>query len=316
MIKSEFKLIESIKERIDLTQKFSGKIYGIGDDCAVYKISDDRYGLFSTDISIENIHYDLSYTPLFNAGYRSMAANISDIYAMCGNPVLALVSIGIPDYINPQMINELYDGLLACAVKHGTFIAGGDTSKSSELIINISIYGEASAPVYRKGAKPGDRIYLTGDTGLSKLGLEVLGSRSESVNFHHSILKHLQPEPRGDLTGIILKNYSPASMIDISDGLLIDLGHICEMNSCGFKLFEDKIPAHDELKTYCNDKKIRVTDYSLYSGEEYELLFTSEKDITDDKGITCIGEITPGGYTLVMDNRETEIKINGFDHFK
>jgi thiamine monophosphate kinase len=88
------------------------------------------------------------------------------------------------------------------------------------------------------------------------------------------------------------------------------------MNSCGFKLFEDKIPAHDELKTYCNDKKIRVTDYSLYSGEEYELLFTSEKDITDDKGITCIGEITPGGYTLVMDNRETEIKINGFDHFK
>jgi thiamine-monophosphate kinase len=316
MIKSEFKLIESIKERIDLTQKFSEKIYGIGDDCAVYKISDDRYGLFSTDISIENVHFDLSYTPLFNAGYRSMAANISDIYAMGGNPVLALISIGIPQNITPPMIDELYDGLLACAVKHGAFIAGGDTSKSSELVINISIYGETSSPVYRKGAKPGDYIYLTGNTGLSKLGLEVLGSRSESGNFHHSILKHLQPEPRGDLTGIILKDYSPASMIDISDGLLIDLGHICEMNSCGFKLFEDKIPAHDELKKFCFDKKIRLTDYSLYSGEEYELLFTSEKDITDDKQITCIGEITHRGYILVTDNSATERNINGYDHFK
>jgi thiamine-monophosphate kinase len=105
-------------------------------------------------------------------------------------------------------------------------------------------------------------------------------------------------------------------MIDISDGLLIDLGHICEMSRCGFKLFEDKIPVNDELKSFCTDKKIRFTDYSLYSGEEYELLFTSEKDITDDKQITCIGEITSRGYTLVMDNRETEIKIKGYDHFK
>jgi len=316
MIKSEFKLIESIKERIDRAQKFSGKIYGIGDDCAVYKISDDRYGLFSTDISIENVHFDLSYTSHFNTGYRSMAANISDIYAMGGTPVLALVSIGIPQNTTPQMIDELYDGLLACAVKHGAFIAGGDTSKSSELIINISIYGETSAPVYRKGAKPGDRIYLTGNTGLSKLGLEILSSRTVSGSFHNSTMKHLQPEPRGDLTGMILKNYTPTSMIDISDGLLIDLGHICEMNSCGFKLYEDKIPAHDELKTYCNDKKIRVTDYSLYSGEEYELLFTSEKALDADRNITYIGDITPGDYRLVLNNIETIVKINGFDHFK
>ncbi len=316
MIKGEFKLIESIKERIDRAQKFSEKIYGIGDDCAVYKISDNRFGLFSTDISIENVHFDLSYTSLFNAGYRSMAANISDIYAMGGKPVLALVSIGIPQNITPQMIDELYDGLLACAVKHGTFIAGGDTSKSSELIINISIYGETSAPVYRKGAKPGDRIYLTGNTGLSKLGLEILNSKSASGSFRNSTLKHLQPEPRGDLTEIILKNYIPTSMIDISDGLLIDLGHICEMNSCGFKLYEEKIPVHDELKKFCSDKKISLTDYSLYSGEEYELLFTSEKYITDDERITYIGGITPRGYTLVIDNAETEIKINGYDHFK
>ncbi len=316
MIKSEFKLIESIKDRIDRTQKLSEKIYGIGDDCAVYKISDNRYGLFSTDISIEKVHFDLSYTSLFNAGYRSMSANISDIYAMGGNPVLALVSIGIPDYITPQMIDELYDGLLESAVKHGTFIAGGDTSKSTELIINISIYGETSAPLYRKGAKPGDRIYITGNTGLSKLGLEVLSRKLNSDNFRESSLKHLKPEPRGDLLGIILNDFKPTSMIDISDGLLIDLGHICEMSGCGFKLYEEKIPVHEEIKKHCADKKISSSDYSLYSGEEYELLFTSEKDITDNSQITYIGDITTDGYTLVSDNIQKEIKINGYDHFK
>jgi len=316
MIKSEFKLIESIKDRIDRTQKFSEKIYGIGDDCAVYKISYNRYGLFSTDISIENVHFDLTYTSLFNAGYRSMAANISDIYAMGGNPVLALVSIGIPEYITPQKIDELYDGLLASAVKHGTFIAGGDTSKSTELIINISIYGETSSPVYRTGAKPGDRIYITGNTGLSKLGLEVLSRKLDSDNFRESTLKHLKPEPRGDLLQIILKEFDPTSMIDISDGLLIDLGHICEMSSCGFNLFEEQIPVHEELKTFCADKKIRSADYSLYSGEEYELLFTSEKEITDNRQITHIGDITSDGYTLVSDNIQTAVKINGYDHFK
>lgn len=316
MIKSEFKLIESIKEQIDRTQNLSEKIYGIGDDCAVYKISDERFGLFSTDISVENVHFDLSYTSLFNAGYRSMAANISDIYAMAGKPVLALVSVGIPDTITPEMINELYDGILACAVKHETFIAGGDTSKSSELIINISIYGESSLPVYRRGAKPGDLIYLTGNTGLSKLGLEVLGSRSASGDYHHAELKHLKPEPRGDMIEIIRKDYNPTSMIDISDGLLIDLGHICETNSCGFKLFEEKIPAHDELKKFCNAKNLKLTDYSLYSGEEYELLFTSEKNLRNDDRITCIGEITRGGYTLVTGKIETEIQIKGYDHFK
>jgi len=316
MINSEFKLIESIKEMVNRTQQIPDRIFGIGDDCAVYKISDNRYGLFSTDISIENIHFDLSYTSLYNTGYRSMTANISDITAMGGKPVLALISIGIPAQFTTDMINELYEGILACAVKYGTFIAGGDTSKSSELIVNISIYGETFLPIYRKGAEPGDRIYLTGNTGLSKLGLEILQTKTELNELSDYIDKHLKPEPRIDLIDLILNEYHPTSMIDISDGLIIDLGHICRVSNCGFELHEKKIPVDNKLKNFCADKKNKTSDYSLYSGEEYELLFTTKKEISDNKNITHIGNITTNAYTLISDGLRFPVELNGFDHFK
>lgn len=316
MINGEFKLIDSIREKVNRTQKASDDIIGIGDDCAVYRISQNRYGLFSTDISIENVHFDLSYTSLFNAGYRSMTANISDIYAMGGKPVLSLVSIGIPGHFTGMMVDELYDGMLTCAERYGTLISGGDTSKSDKLIVNISIYGETALPVYRKGAKPGDRIYITGSTGLSKLGLEILGNKRDHRGFERAIEKHLRPDPRGDLVDVIVNSYEPRSMIDISDGLVSDLGHICTANSCGFELFPEKIPADIVISDYCNENNISISDYTLYSGEEYELLFTSKKEINDNRMITCIGNITSKGYTVISKDKKTSIDLNGYDHFK
>jgi thiamine-monophosphate kinase len=316
MIKSEFKLIESIKEKLDKTQGLSENITGIGDDCAVYKITQDRYGIFSTDISIENRHFNLKYTSLFNVGYRSMTANISDIYAMGGKPILALVAIGVPKKFTQEMISELYDGIATCAVKYKTYIAGGDTSKSESLIVNISIYGEASKPIYRSGAKCGDKIYLTGSTGLSKLGLKALEKGYNTINFRKSISKHLKPEPRGDIINYILEKYNPTSMIDISDGLLSDLGHICKMNNCGFQLHLDKIPVDNEVKNFCGSKRINILDYILYSGEEFELIFTSSKDIIGDNNITCIGDIIPYGYEAISGGEKTLIAIDGYDHFK
>jgi len=316
MISSEFNLIESIKNRVNRAQKPSGKIYGIGDDCAVYRISEKGFGLFSTDISIEHVHFDLGYTSLFDAGYRSMSANISDIYAMGGKPVLALVSIGLPTFFNTEMVDELYDGILACAIKHETFIAGGDTSKSGELILNISIYGEAASPVFRKGAVPGEWVYITGNTGLSKLGLDYLKNNSDRSLFPKSIEKHLRPEPRGDLIEMILNEYKPSAMIDVSDGLIQDLGHICEMSGCGFELDERKIPADHELVRFCDQNKVKISDYTFYSGEEYELVFTAKNQIADNNLITCIGNVTRSGYSLNSDGILTSIGLKGFDHFK
>ncbi|MCL1832946.1 MAG: thiamine-phosphate kinase, partial [Leptospirales bacterium] len=293
MIKSEFKLIESIKEKLDKTQGLSNTITGIGDDCAVYKISNERYGIFSTDISIEHRHFNLKYTSLFNAGYRSMTANISDIYAMGGRPILALTTIGVPKKFTQEMISELYDGIATCAVKYKTYIAGGDTSISDSLIINISIYGEAANPIYRSGAKGEDKIYITGNTGLSMLGLKALQKNYNIKRFKKSIAKHLKPEPRGDIVNYILQKYEPTAMIDVSDGLLSDLGHICKMSKCGFELHLNKIPVDNEIQNFCDYKKINTLDYTLYSGEEFELVFTSPKEIIGDSNITYIGDIIP-----------------------
>jgi thiamine-monophosphate kinase len=316
MIKSEFKLIDSIKEKLDKTQGLSDTITGIGDDCAVYRISQGRYGLFSTDVSIENQHFNLKYTSLFNVGYRAMTANISDIYAMGGKPTLALITIGVPKKITHEMISELYDGIATCAVRYKTYIAGGDTSKSETLIVNISIYGETANPIYRTGAKGGDRIYMTGNTGLSKLGLLALQKKYNVVNFKKSIAKHLKPEPRGDIISKILEEYEPTSMIDISDGLLSDLGHICKMSHCGFELHLNKIPVESEIKKFCDDKKVNTLDYTLYSGEEFELIFTSSKEIIGDANIAYIGDIIPYGYEAVSGDEKTLITTDGFDHFK
>lgn len=315
MIKSELNLIQSIREKVSGIQNYPENLSGIGDDCAVYRISDNRFGLFSTDISIENVHFDLGYTSLFNAGYRSMTANISDIYAMGGKPVLALVSIGIPDKLDENSIAELYDGILSCSQKYGVFLSGGDTSRSGELIINIAIYGETASPVYRNGAKPGDRIYLTGSTGLSKLGLEILQNKQEQDRYPDSVKKHLRPEPYGEIIKIVIELYHPSSMIDISDGLINDLGHICRESGTGFKLYTDNLPVHEEIKRYCSASNISTTGYSLYSGEEYELLFTSKKNVSGIPGITYIGNITPDGYFLISGDQKENIIIEGYDHF-
>ena len=316
MINSEFKLIESIKEKLDKTQGLSENITGIGDDCAVYKISEGRYGIFSTDVSIENQHFNFKYTSLFNVGYRSMAANISDIYAMGGKPILALTTIGVPKKFTQEMISELYDGIATCAVKYKAYIAGGDTSMSESLIVNISIYGESSSPIYRSGAKGGDKIYMTGSTGLSLLGLRALQKKYDIINFKKAIAKHLKPEPRGDLINYILEKYEPTAMIDISDGLLSDLGHICKMSNCGFELHLNKIPVESEIKKFCDTKKINTLDYTLYSGEEFELIFTSPKDIIGDNNITYIGDIIPYGYEAISGGEKTLITTEGYDHFK
>jgi len=315
-MQSEWDIIKNIKERVGVRPSPDSPIFGIGDDCAVYRISEGRYGLFSTDISIENVHFDLRYTLFHDAGYRSMSANISDIYAMAGKPILALVALGLPSSMTQQNVDEIYKGILASSSRHNTFIAGGDISSSDKLVISISIYGETSRPVYRSGAKPGDYIYLTGKPGLSKLGLELLQSGKDTGRYPLSIKKHLTPDPRGDIMEDITKEFKPSAMIDISDGLISDLGHICKESDTGFVIYSDSLPIPAELLNFCAGKNNKVLDYSLYSGEEYELLFTSSKPESGHDEITLIGRISESGYFLKTGDSSEEVVIAGYDHFQ
>lgn len=315
MITGEFDLIRSIRKLVKSRQDTPEGITGIGDDCAVYFITEGRYGLFSTDMSIENAHFDLSYCTRHDAGYRSMAANISDIYAMGGKPLMAFVSLGIPSAALEQDVMDIYNGMIDCAAEHGVFIAGGDTVSSGSLILSISVYGEAVNPVMRSGAAPGDYIYVTGSTGGSLLGLELLKSGTGAGEYPESVARHLRPEPCG-MSGQVVSVYSPSAMIDISDGLIADLEHICEESRCGYELYAGRIPLPREVAGYCKARSLDPLNYALRSGEEYELIFTSKLKIEDNSTATLIGKIIPEGKFITMNNSRRPVNEPGFDHFK
>lgn len=313
MITGEFDLIRSIRELLATRQRVPSALSGIGDDCAIYRISEGRYGLFSADMSIEGVHFSFSWCRYYDAGYRSMAANISDIHSTGGKPVHALVSLGIPIYTNADQVLEAYNGMIDCANKHGIVISGGDTVSSEKMIIGISIYGETAAPVTRSGARPGDYIYLTGSTGMSLLGYEILSTGNRVTAYPESAAKHLRPEPF-DAIDELRSLYSPTAMIDISDGLLADLNHICEESGCGFELYPENIPVPQEVASYCGRTSTDPLKYLLHSGEEYQMIFTSHQKI-DGQSASYIGKVIPDGKYIIINDVRTEAGIKGYDHF-
>ncbi len=327
-IKSEWELLKSINGFIKKKgiPSPSGLIESIGDDCAVFQLDKNKVGLITTDISIESIHFRQDLTSLKDIGFKAMMGNISDITAMGGKPKLAFISIGIPERFSEKDVLFIYDGLIEAANMAGLNIAGGDTSKSEQLIINIALYGETTIKnlTRRKGAKDGDTIFVTGNIGDSMAGLEILvsGKKDKVKPFHGLIKKHKRPIARFAIVSEILKKFNPTSMIDISDGLLSDLRHICENSNAGFQLIEEKLPVSDELRHYSTKQKKSYFEYALNSGEEYELLFTSKKipDHSIKIGeenifVTPIGKIIDKGFYLSRDNKQIKIPITGFNHF-
>ena len=315
MIPGEFDIIKKIKAEVSKTSAPSHLIKGIGDDCAVYKIHEKRYGLFSTDVSVENVHFNTEYCSWYDIGFKSMSANISDIFAMGGTPIFILSAITIPSNINMEDIDEIYRGMLNSAAPYNVFIAGGDISSGTSISLCISIYGETDNPVYRNGASAGDFIYVTGDIGRSKGGLEILSQGKDIKKYPSLVERHLRPCPVKNFK-MIIEKFKPDSMIDISDGLISDLKHLCEENKKGFIINCDSLPVHDELKKYCADKKIDYISHALSSGEEYELLFTSQELIENIDGITLIGAITENDKVYNRSGKQWTPDIKGYEHFR
>jgi len=289
------------------------KKVSIGDDCAVHEISENRWGLFTTDIAVEKVHFDLTYSSPYSIGIKTMESNLSDIAAMGGQPKYAFVSIVIPHYCNKSFIDELYRGFNDSALPKKTYIAGGDLSKGTNLIINICLYGETELPpVLRSGAQEDDNIYLTGFTGLSSAGLELL--QKKNIGDYPALTqKHNEPKARLDIIDIIM-SYKPTAMIDISDSLGSEINHICDESNCGCIIKTENIPRHDELLKYCDTFHKDITPYLFSSGEEYELLFTSSSSIIHED-ITCIGQITKKDRILYKNGEASTLPSEGFQHF-
>ena len=326
----EFGFIDSIKE--ECVTSLEGVIKGIGDDCAVFGPYSGRVLLFTTDMLVEDIHFLRDAITPYQLGWKAVAVNLSDIAAMGGKPLYCLISLGIPVEMNVAVIKDFYKGMKDICEHYRVNIVGGDTVASPDkLIINVSLIGDAKEDevIYRSGARPGDKIYLTGNIGDSCAGLKILKKEiSPPRSMASYFLKvHNEPNPLIETGRILATSRLASSMIDLSDGLLSDLGHICEESGVGALLFRSKIPLSSELKLLASRSNFNPLDLALSGGEDYLLLLTVPEAKSRDlellfkderpSPLYLIGEITEEeGIRMVNDNGSVEkLDPKGFNHF-
>ena len=331
----EFGLIEHLTRDSEI--RHVSTVKGVGDDAAVLDQFSGNYTLVSSDMLIETIHFDLTYTPLAHLGYKAVIANISDIYAMNGIPKQVMVNIGVSNRFSVEALDELYSGIHIACKKYELDLVGGDTCSTRQgLVISITVIGETpeGRVVYRSGAKEGDLICVTGDLGGAYVGLQLLerekevflsdnNMKPEFEGQDYIIGRQLKPEARKDIIEYLSdQELIPSSMIDISDGLASDLIHICKASGVGAGLREEDLPIH--ANTYNTAVKFNhdPTTTALSGGEDYELLFTispQHQDIIEaHNDISIVGLIGPaeaGTKLLTKGGQVMDITAQGWNHF-
>ncbi|MBP8790824.1 MAG: thiamine-phosphate kinase [Breznakibacter sp.] len=333
----EFGLIERIAQQVVIRNEST--IKGIGDDAAVLAPG-SKYQVITTDLLLEGIHFDLTYSPLKHLGYKAVVVNISDVYAMNARPRQITVSLGVSSKLTIQAIDELYSGILLACERYGVDLVGGDTSTSlTGLTISITAIGEADKEriVYRSGAKPNDLICVSGDLGASYMGLQLLerekrvldggvDSRPAFDGYDYILERQLKPEPRADVVDFFEKiNVIPTAMIDVSDGLSSELLHISNKSGVGCRIFEEKIPIDHVTKNMAEELSLNPVVAALNGGEDYELLFTiDQKDYEKFKSepgpaIYAIGYVTErdkGFRMITTSGDEVDLVAQGWSAFK
>ena len=328
----EFGLINHLTQNNET--KNASTILSVGDDAAVI----DNFGrqtVVSTDLLIEGIHFDLSYTPLKHLGYKSIVVNLSDIYAMNATPSQVTVSIAFSNRFGLEALDELYSGIYAACDKYQVDLIGGDTSTSQKgLIISVTAIGEVAPGnfIKRSTAKPNDLICVSGELGGAFLGLTLLerekkifeetGAQPDLENQAYIVGRLLKPEARNDIIAFFAeKEIAPSAMMDISDGLSSDILHICNQSRVGCVLYEDKFPIHEDAKQFAYKLQLDPTACALSGGEDYELLFTiSQTDyeiVKDNKEISAIGYITEekeGSIIITRAGNKHQLIAQGWNH--
>lgn len=313
----EKNLIEGIRR---LARPPGGSVrLGIGDDCAVLRPPKGHEILVTTDFTLENIHFRRAWHAPEIVGRRCLTRGLSDIAAMGGKPLAAFLSLALPADLPQRWVDQFMRGLLGLARECKVPLAGGDTAQSSEgILADIIVLGSApnGKAVLRSGAKPDDRIYVSGELGGGTAALkEFLAGRKPRPQVYP---RHFHPVPRLKLGERLRMRGIPTAMIDLSDGLSTDLGHICEESHVGVEILADQIPrARVGSKRGPIDLKL-----ALHGGEDYELLFTApaRKHVPSSVAgvaITPIGRITPGKRMLLRTSKGVEpLEPQGWEHFR
>ncbi len=305
---------------------------GIGDDAALVASSRRHDFILTTDLSIEGVHFTRRLHPARSVGHRALARSLSDIAAMGGVPRYALLSVAFSRATARGWIEEFFKGMSRLARRFHVQVIGGDTSVVARTaMMDVAVIGEVPSgkALRRSGARPGDQIFVSGRLGRSALGLQVIKSRSRSRKraaeptedareLESSVQAHLYPEPRCELGSYLQRTHTPSALMDISDGLSIDLARLCEASGVGAKVLAAQIPGPKGCKPA---KALRL---ALQGGEDYELLFTiptkkAAKLPRRFRGLPLqrIGEITRSkGLVLIQGNgTRASLGAAGYDHF-
>ncbi len=317
----EFGLIEHLTKNVELQQ--ASTILGIGDDGAVI----DHFGkqtVISSDLLVEGIHFDLTYTPLRHLGYKSVVVNLSDIYAMNAQPTHVTVNIAFSNRFSVEALQELYEGILTACNKYGVDLIGGDTSSSNKgLLISVTAVGEVAPDqfVKRSTAQKGDLICVSGYLGGAFLGLTLL-EREKRIYLENPqvqpdledeafiVGRLLKPEARKDIIQYLEEQQiRPTAMMDISDGLSSEVLHICKQCQLGCRIYEEKLPIHEDARKAAFKFGLDPTVCALNGGEDYELIFTVRQE--DYEKLTLQEEISVVGYMADLEEGHKIISKGG-----
>jgi len=276
-------------------------IAGIGDDAAVIRFGKKSL-LFTTDALLEGIHFDWRFTTPNLLGRKILSVNLSDIAAMGGRPRWAVISLALPGRTPLRVLREFYRGLESQARAFGVQVVGGDTDHSAKgWKITLALLGESRRAVYRRGARAGDRLWVTGTLGDAALGLALLKKREIRTFSEKKFTKaHLDPIPRVNEGKALAEGNLATGLIDVSDGLLLDLERLLTASGVGARLDGDAVPWSPGFFEGCLSLRLDPLLLSLTGGEDYELLFTAPKHRTREiqrvfsrlkTRVTCLGEI-------------------------
>ncbi len=313
-------------------------IMGIGDDAAVYRLPDqETVHVITSDALLEGVHFDRLMTPMEHLGYKAIAVNVSDVVAMNAEPRYATITLGLPSKISVEMAEAFYRGIRRACEAYGLTLVGGDTTAAHALCISITVIGEARLDeiIFRRGARPGDLLCVTGDLGAAYAGLKILleerkALKEEGLNykpdlepFRYVIQRQLLPQARLDvIRDWRQRGVRPRALIDISDGLASEVHHLCRHSGCGALVHAAAIPVALETRDVADRFAEDVDTYALFGGEDYELLFALPPDQLerlDPLSFNVIGEFLPAEHGVQVQTPEGAViplDPAGYQHFR
>ncbi|MFP4082906.1 MAG: thiamine-phosphate kinase [Candidatus Aminicenantes bacterium] len=322
--------LESLEENeliSAIRREFSGRnpdlLLGIGDDAAVVKAGKKNL-IFTKDLLVEDFHFKSSLHPPYFLGRKSLNINLSDIAAIGGRPRYALLGLALPDKMDPSWVIEYFSGLKSAARGSGVNLVGGDISEAKKIFISVTVVGEGKNILKRRGARPGDLLFVSGTLGDAKQGLILLKKAYDLGRDRKAdaLLKaFLDPRPQVSLGMEISRKKLASSMIDVSDGLSVDLSHLCQESGCGAEIDVRRLPLSPELRSW----QRKAVDFALHGGEDYRLLFSVPPEragslslLQKKYKLTFIGRMIKKKSLYLIDQKgkKKPLKIRGYQHFR